>query len=90
MSGETLAPTPEAITLAGQRGRPARRHRAAQPRACARCPEERNGHAAVGEFSLTDNGALTGRDRMEMVRFGLIDPGKATELRRRSDRRLSR
>ena len=41
-------------------------------------PEERNGHAAVGEFSLTDNGALTGRDRMEMVRFGLIDPGKAT------------
>ena len=36
------------------------------------------GDAAVGEFSLTDNGALTGRDRMEMVRFGLIDPGKAT------------
>jgi simple sugar transport system ATP-binding protein len=32
----------------------------------------------VGEFSLTDNAALTGRDRMEMVRFGLIDPGKAT------------
>ena len=62
----------------GPAGRPARRHRAAQPWACARCPEERNGHAAVGEFSLTDNGALTGRDRMEMVRFGLIDPGKAT------------
>ena len=43
-----------------------------------RIPEERNGHAAVGEFSLADNGAFTGRDRMEMVRFGLIDPGKAT------------
>ena len=41
-------------------------------------PEERNGHAAVGEFSLTDNAALTGRDRMDLVRLGLIDPGRAT------------
>jgi ABC-type uncharacterized transport system ATPase subunit len=30
-------------------------------------------------ISLTDSGALTGRDRMAMVRFGLIDPGKATQ-----------
>jgi general nucleoside transport system ATP-binding protein len=42
-------------------------------------PEERNGHAAVGEFSLTDNASLTGRARMELVRFGLVDPGKATK-----------
>ena len=41
-------------------------------------PEERNGHAAVGEFSLTDNAALTARERMHMVSLGLIDPGKAT------------
>src|ERR1700722_1232684 len=77
MSGETLAATPEAITLAGrhvgQFGVTERRNLGL----CA-VPEERNGHAAVGEFSLTENGVLTGRDRMEMVRFGLIDPGKAT------------
>jgi ABC-type uncharacterized transport system ATPase subunit len=77
MSGETLAPTPEAITLAGQQ---VGRLGVTERRNLGLCavPEERNGHAAVGEFSLTDNGALTGRDRMEMVRFGLIDPGKAT------------
>jgi ABC-type uncharacterized transport system ATPase subunit len=77
MSGETPAPMPEAITLAG---RQVGRLGVTERRALGLCavPEERNGHAAVGEFSLTDNGALTGRDRMEMVRFGLIDPGKAT------------
>ncbi len=77
MSGETLAPASEAITLAG---RAVGRFGVTERRALGLCavPEERNGHAAVGEFSLTDNGALTGRDRMEMVRFGLIDPGKAT------------
>src|SRR4029077_9428830 len=77
MSGETLAPTPGMIKLAdravGRLGVTERRNLGL----CA-APEERNGHAAVSEFSLTDNGALTGRDRMEMVRFGLIDPGKAT------------
>jgi ABC-type uncharacterized transport system ATPase subunit len=77
MSGETLAAMPEAITLAG---RQVGQLGVTERRALGLCavPEERNGHAAVGEFSLTDNGALTGRDRMEMVRFGLIDPGKAT------------
>jgi simple sugar transport system ATP-binding protein len=77
ISGETLAPTSGAITLAGadvgRLGVTERRNLGL----CA-VPEERNGHAAVGEFSLTDNGSLTGRDRMEMVRFGLIDPTKAT------------
>ena len=41
-------------------------------------PEERHGHAAVSEFSLTDNASLTGRDRMAFVSFGLIDPDKAS------------
>jgi simple sugar transport system ATP-binding protein len=36
-------------------------------------PEERNGHAAVPDFSLTDNAILTGRDRLGMVRAGLIN-----------------
>jgi simple sugar transport system ATP-binding protein len=77
MSGETLAATPEAIVLAGQK---VGRLGVSDRRNLGLCavPEERNGHAAVGEFSLTDNGSLTGRERMDMVRFGLIDPGKAT------------
>ena len=77
MSGETPAANAEAITLAGANvGRLGVNER----RNLGLCavPEERNGHAAVGEFSLTDNGVLTGRERMRMVRFGLIDPGKAT------------
>ena len=41
-------------------------------------PEERHGHAAVSDFSLTDNASLTGRDRMDFVSFGLINPGKAS------------
>ena len=77
MSGETLAPHAAAITLTGidvgRLGVTERRNLGL----CA-VPEERNGHAAVGEFSLTDNASLTGRDRMDMVRFGLIDPSKAT------------
>ncbi|MBV8441490.1 MAG: hypothetical protein JO312_13185 [Hyphomicrobiales bacterium] len=77
MSGETLAPRAEAVMLAGvQVGRVGVNER----RNLGLCavPEERNGHAAVSEFSLTDNGSLTGRERMDIVRYGLIDPGKAT------------
>ncbi|MCI4665347.1 MAG: ABC transporter ATP-binding protein [Neomegalonema sp.] len=40
---------------------------------CA-APEERNGHAAVGEFSLAENAALTGRDRRNLTSFGLVRP----------------
>jgi len=40
-------------------------------------PEERNGHAAVGEFSLSDNSILTARDRLGMVVLGLINSGAA-------------
>ena len=36
-------------------------------------PEERNGHAAVPIFTLADNAVLTARDRLGMVRAGLID-----------------
>ena len=39
----------------------------------ASVPEERNGHAAVPEFTLTDNAVLTARDRLGMVKAGLID-----------------
>ncbi len=77
ISGETLAPRAEAIVLAGEA---VGRMGVSERRNLGLCavPEERHGHAAVGDFSLTDNASLTGRDRMELVRFGLIDPEKAT------------
>jgi len=40
-------------------------------------PEERNGHAAVGDFSLADNSVLTARDRLGMAVMGLINSGAA-------------
>jgi simple sugar transport system ATP-binding protein len=78
MSGETLALNPEAIVLAG---RPVGRLGVNERRNMGLCavPEERNGHAAVSEFSLTDNASLTGRETMDMVWCGLIDPGKARQ-----------
>ncbi len=77
MSGESLAPTPHAVLLAGKS---VGRLGVTDRRSLGLCavPEERHGHAAVSDFSLTDNVSLTGRDRMELVRFGLIDPDKAT------------
>jgi simple sugar transport system ATP-binding protein len=77
MSGEALSPSAEAVLLAGKE---VGRLGVTERRNLGLCavPEERHGHAAVSEFSLTDNASLTGRDRMELVRFGLIDPGKAT------------
>jgi len=41
----------------------------------ASVPEERNGHAAVPDFSLSDNAVLTARDRLGMVSGGLIGRG---------------
>jgi simple sugar transport system ATP-binding protein len=40
-------------------------------------PEERNGHAAVPGFSLSDNTVLTARYRKAMVRHGIISSGAA-------------
>ena len=40
-------------------------------------PEERNGHAAVSDFTLSDNSILTARDRLGMVMLGLINSGAA-------------
>ena len=41
-------------------------------------PEERNGHAAVGEFNLTENTLLTARQRKGLVANGMIDGGKTS------------
>ncbi len=40
-------------------------------------PEERNGHAAIPPFSLSDNALLTGYRRAGLARAGLIRPGAA-------------
>ena len=40
-------------------------------------PEERNGHAAVGEFNLAENTLLTARQRKKIVTNGMIDAEKA-------------
>jgi ABC-type uncharacterized transport system ATPase subunit len=76
LSGEVLGDDGAAITLDGQPlgllGTTARRRLGL----CA-VPEERNGHAAVGDFTLSDNSLLTARDRLGMVIAGLINSGAA-------------
>ena len=73
LSGERLAPAPDAISFAGepcgQAGVTARRRLGA-----AFVPEERLGHSAVPSFALTDNALLTrhSSDRA-MVSGGFID-----------------
>jgi simple sugar transport system ATP-binding protein len=74
LSGEHPAPRAEAIRLDGRpvglAGAGARR---AAGLACV--PEERNGHAAVPDFSLADNVVLTARHRLPLAPAGLIRQG---------------
>ena len=74
LSGEQLAAHAEAIKLDGKAigldGAGARR---ALGLACV--PEERNGHAAVPDFSLADNGVLTARHRLPLAPHGFISRG---------------
>lgn len=76
LSGEVLSGDAEAITIDGAPvGQlPAKSRRL---KGLASVPEERNGHAAVPEFSLADNTILTARDRLGMVSAGLIKAGAA-------------
>ena len=76
LSGEIRSDDKDAITLDGfplglldTTGR--------RKRGLCAVPEERNGHAAVGDFSLSDNSVLTARDRLGMVMMGLINSGAA-------------
>ncbi|MCO6186039.1 ABC transporter ATP-binding protein [Rhizobium sp. L1K21] len=76
LSGEQLSEHSEAITIDGNN---VGRMKAKQRRltGMASVPEERNGHAAVPEFTLSDNTVLTARDRMGMVNLGMINSGAA-------------
>ena len=71
LSGEEISGDREAITIDGAPvgSLPARQRRL---RGLASVPEERNGHAAVPEFTLSDNAILTARDRLGMVSAGMI------------------
>jgi len=75
LDGEVAAAA-ETIRIGGE---PVGQMRANDRRKRGLCavPEERNGHAAVGDFTLSDNSVLTGRNRMGMVTAGLIRAGAA-------------
>ncbi len=76
LSGELPTADPNAIRIGNQAigGGPITSRRRA---GLSAVPEERNGHAAVPDFSLTDNAILTARDRMGLASGGLINAGKA-------------
>ncbi len=72
LSGESTNQDPASVTVDGV----AVGHlqaRARRGHGIGSVPEERNGHAAVPIFTLADNAVLTARDRLGMVRAGLID-----------------
>ncbi|MBI1417169.1 MAG: ATP-binding cassette domain-containing protein [Limimaricola sp.] len=73
LSGEVPAHDHDAVRVDGQ---PVGHHSAKVRRlsGMASVPEERNGHAAVPEFTLADNTILTARDRLGMVNGGFINP----------------
>jgi ABC-type uncharacterized transport system ATPase subunit len=74
LSGEQLANGAEAIRLDGKAiGLDSAGTRRALGLACV--PEERNGHAAVPDFSLADNGVLTARHRLPLAPHGFINRG---------------
>jgi ABC-type uncharacterized transport system ATPase subunit len=73
LSGEVIGQDSDAITLDGARlGLLNAKQR--RMTGIATVPEERNGHAAVPDFTLSDNSILTGRDRLGMIHSGLIRP----------------
>ena len=74
LSGERRANAAGAIRLDGEPiGFTEAGTRRAAGLACV--PEERNGHAAVPDFSLADNAVLTARHRLPLAPSGLISPG---------------
>ncbi|WP_407652078.1 ABC transporter ATP-binding protein [Dongia rigui] len=79
LSGETLAPAPDVISLdgvaVGKLGPDGRR-------ASGGCfvPEERNGHGAVRDMTLAENALLSGYRRRGLVQIGVIDDSRTTSF----------
>ncbi|WP_342151504.1 ABC transporter ATP-binding protein [Methylorubrum sp. SB2] len=82
LSGETLAPRPDAVRIdgaaVGRRGINARRRLGA-----AFVPEERNGHAAAPSMRLSENALLSRHATAPLARLGLLRLGAAQDLARR-------
>jgi len=79
LSGERLAASAQAIQLDGKPiGRLGAGARRTQGLACV--PEERNGHAAVPDFSLAENGILTARHRLPLTPLGIISRSDVTRF----------
>lgn len=76
LSGEIRADDKDAVTIDGH-GIGLMDTTGRRKRGLCAVPEERNGHAAVGDFTLSDNSVLTARDRLGMVVLGLINSGAA-------------
>ena len=78
LDGEVLGHDAASITLDGAA---IGKDNAKQRRLHGLCtvPEERNGHAAVPDFTLSDNSILTGRDRLKMAVSGMLRPGVAKD-----------
>jgi simple sugar transport system ATP-binding protein len=76
LSGEMLAARPESIIIDTS---PAGRISPRERRALGVCfvPEERNGHGAVRDMSLSENGFLSGYVRQLLSRHGLINAVKS-------------
>ena len=79
LSGESLAPGPEAIVIDGT---PAGTLGISQRRAlhAGFVPEERNGHAAAPDFTLSENIVLTGHGSGGLTKMGFIN-GAAAKAR---------
>ncbi len=79
LSGERPAARGHAVMLDGT---PVGTLGAARRRALGLCsvPEERNGHAAVPEFSLTDNAVLSAHGRLKLCSGGLLRAGRALDF----------
>ena len=74
LSGEVLSRNEDAIVLHGKPiGLLGPNQRRKEGLCCV--PEERHGHAAVSDFSLSDNGILTARHRKGLVSKGIILDG---------------
>ena len=82
LSGESRAPTPEAVRFDGRAvgtlGINARRRLGA-----GFVPEERNGHAAAPGMSLSENALLSRHATAPLSRFGLLRRGATRDLARR-------
>ncbi|RYE09088.1 MAG: ABC transporter ATP-binding protein [Hyphomicrobiales bacterium] len=81
LSGEEIAGGASIIAIGGQGigGLSAKQRRL---KGLASVPEERNGHAAVPDFTLSDNSVLTARDRLGLAVSGLIRPNAAKKYTR--------